>query len=170
MNVQQIMDQIDLDCPGLEQAKALAEKGQADAAFDAVIAHFRTRTSPKYLFTIDDLRQLKDDRILQDAQEVLDRTIYSYHFDGEIDWHYNPTDDPAFSTAHDNEWSWSLYRFIFWQPLARAYALTGDDKYPREAASELKGFMAAWPLEDLLRDEAAYIEAHKYPSYPWRHI
>ncbi|MGN1019244.1 MAG: alginate lyase family protein, partial [Aristaeellaceae bacterium] len=89
---------------------------------------------------------------------------------GEIDWHFNPTDDPAFSTAHDNEWSWSLYRFIFWQPLARAYALTGDERYPAEAAGELRSFLAAWPLEDLLRDEDAYVRAHQYPSHPWRHI
>ncbi|MGN0972668.1 MAG: alginate lyase family protein [Aristaeellaceae bacterium] len=170
MNALKLLDRINLDYPGLEQARALAQNGQADAAADEVIRHFRTRTAPRYLFTIDDLRQLKDEKILQDAQDVLDHTIYSYHFDGEIDWHFNPTDDPAFNTAHDNEWSWSLYRFIFWQPLARAYALTGDERYPAEAASELKGFLAAWPLEDLLRDEEAYIKAHQYPSYPWRHI
>ena len=170
MNAHEILTRINLDCPGLGKARELARQGREDEAFDAVIAHMRTRTTPRYLFTIDDLRRLADDQILADAQQVLDRTIYGYHFDGEIDWHFNPTDDPAFSTAHDNEWSWSLYRFIFWQPLARAYALTGDERYPREAASELAGFLKAWPLSELLADEPAYIEAHKYPSYPWRHI
>ena len=116
MNAQQLLERINLDCPGLEDARTLALQGREDDAVDAVIRHFRTRTSPCYLFTIEDLRHLRDDRILEDAQEVLDHTLYGYHFDGEIDWHFNPTDNPAFSTAHDNEWSWSLYRFIFWQP------------------------------------------------------
>ena len=157
---------IDWEHPALREAKALLDNGQREACADAILRHFRTRENPKYLFTIDDLRQLRDDHILEDAQEVLDRTIYGYTFPGEIDWHFNPTTD----AAHDNEWSWSLYRFIYWQPLARAYALTGDEKYPAEAISELNGFLNAWPLEDFLRDEDAYVAAHQYPSYPWRHI
>lgn len=170
MEYSAILNRINFDCPGLEPAKRLYEEGRFAAAFDEVIAHFRVRQSPQYLFSASDLRKFQDDQILRDAQDVLNHTLYGYHFPGDIDWHYNPTDDPAFSTAHDNEWSWSLYRFIFWQPLARAYALTGDEKYPREAIHELKGFLSAWPLDDLLRDENAYIESHKYPSYPWRHI
>ncbi|MGN1018932.1 MAG: heparinase II/III family protein, partial [Aristaeellaceae bacterium] len=99
MNASMLLERINLDYPGLEQARALAQSGQADAAADAVIRHFRTRTSPRYLFTIDDMRRLRDDQILRDAQDVLDHTLYGHHFGGEIDWHFNPTDDPAFSTA-----------------------------------------------------------------------
>lgn len=162
----QLLSLVNFSCPALASAKALLDQGRKEACAEEIIRHFRTRETPKYLFTIDDLRRNTDPHLLDDAQEVLDRTIYGYHFPGEIDWHFNPTDD----AAHDNEWSWSLYRFIYWQPLARAYALTGDEKYPAEAVSELKGFLKAWPLEDFLRDEEGYIARHQYPSYPWRHI
>ena len=161
-----IISLADLTHPALADARTLLERGDRAGCAERIIAHFRTRTSPVYLFTAEDLRRNPDDRLTEDAQDVLNHTIYGYTFPGEIDWHFNPTDD----AAHDNEWSWSLYRFIFWQPLARAYALTGDERYPAEAISQLRGFLAAWPLEDFLADEEAYIRAHAYPSYPWRHI
>lgn len=164
--INKLLESINFDHPAMAEARKLRDQDRKEACVDEIIRHFRTRENPRYLFTIDDLRANQDEQLLEDAQEILDRKIYGYQFPGEIDWHFNPTTD----TSHDNEWSWSLYRFIFWQPLARAYAKTGDEKYPAEAASQLKGFLAAWPIEDFYRDEAAYIAAHQYPSYPWRHI
>ena len=156
----------DFSHPALTEAKALLDLGDREGCARRVIEHFRRRNAPRYLFDADDLRKSRDEHLLEDAEEVMNRTIYGHTFPGEIDWHFNPTDD----AAHDNEWSWSLYRFIFWQPLARAYAKTGDERYPREALSQLRGFLKAWPLSDFLADEEAYIKQHQYPSYPWRHI
>ena len=156
----------DFSHPALTEAKALLDLGDREGCARRVIEHFRRRYAPRYLFDADDLRKNRDEHLLEDAEEVMNRTIYGHTFPGEIDWHFNPTDD----AAHDNEWSWSLYRFIFWQPLARAYAKTGDERYPREALSQLCGFLKAWPLSDFLADEEAYIKQHQYPSYPWRHI
>jgi len=156
----------DFSHPALTEAKALLDLGDREGCARRVIEHFRRRYAPRYLFDADDLRKNRDEHLLEDAEEVMNRTIYGHTFPGEIDWHFNPTDD----AAHDNEWSWSLYRFIFWQPLARAYAKTGDERYPREALSQLRGFLKAWPLSDFLADEEAYIKQHQYPSYPWRHI
>ena len=161
-----ILSITDLSHPSLEAARALLDQGDREGSARRIIEHFRGRSVPRYLFTADDLRKNADDRLLQDAEEVMNHTIYGYTFPGEIDWHFNPTND----AAHDNEWSWSLYRFIFWQPLARAYAKFGDERYPAEALSELRGFLKAWPLDDFLADEEAYIQQHQYPSYPWRHI
>ena len=161
-----LLELINFDHPAMAKARELKNRDLKEACVDEIIRHFRTRENPKYLFTIDDLRGIQDEHLLEDAQEVLDHKIYGYQFPGDIDWHFNPTTD----TSHDNEWSWSLYRFIFWQPLARAYALTGDEKYPAEAARQLKGFLKAWPIEAFYRDEEGYIAAHQYPSYPWRHI
>ena len=156
----------DFSHPALTEAKALLDLGDREGCARRVIEHFRRRNAPRYLFDADDLRKNRDEHLLEDAEEVMNRTIYGHTFTGEIDWHFNPTDD----AAHDNEWSWSLYRFIFWQPLARAYAKTGDERYPKEALSQLRGFLKAWPLSDFLADEEAYIKQHQYPSYPWRHI
>ena len=136
-----LLSLINFDHPSMAKAKALKDQDQTDACVAEIIRHFRTRENPKYFFTMDDLRKNTDvEGLLQDAQEILDRKIYGYQFEGDIDWHFNPTDG-ILNTAHDNEWSWSLYRFIFWQPLARAYALTGDERYPAEALYQLKGFV-----------------------------
>lgn len=164
--INRLISLMDFSYPELARAKALLEQGRREDCAEEIIRHFRTRQTPTYLFTLDDLRANRDEHLVEDAEQVMNRTIYGYTFPGEIDWHFNPTD----GQAHDNEWSWSLYRFIYWQPLARAYAVTGDERYPAEALSELKGFLRAWPLADFLKDEAAYIAAHQYPSYPWRHI
>ena len=161
-----ILAAADLEHPSLKEAKAHLEKGDREESAQAVIRHFRTRTAPAYLFSGEDLKASKCEGVLEDAEAVMNHTLYWYTFPGEVDWKFNPTD----TGAHDNEWSWSLYRFIFWQPLARAYALTGDEKYPREALALLRSFLNAWPLEELLRDEEGYLRAHTYPSHPWRHI
>lgn len=161
-----VIELTDISRPELAETAAALKRGDKTRCAEEIIRHFRTRQAPKYLFTADDLRKNTDDHLIEDAEEVMNHTLYGYTFPGEIDWHFNPTTD----AAHDNEWSWSLYRFIFWQPLARAYAKTGDERYPKEALALLKGFLAAWPIQDFYADEAGYIEKHKYPSYPWRHI
>ena len=161
-----IIELTDVSMPELAGAKALLDAGDRAGCAEEIIRHFRTRQAPRYLFTADDLRKNTDVDLIRDAEEVMNHTLYGYTFPGDVDWHFNPTDD----AAHDNEWSWSLYRFIFWQPLARAYAKTGDERYPKEALSLLKSFLESWPIEDFYADEEAYIEKHKYPSYPWRHI
>ncbi len=155
-----------LDHPSLRGAADLHAAGDDAGAAEAILRHFRSRTAPTYLFSPEDLRACRDDRLVEDAEEVMRDTLYGYTFPDGVDWHFNPTTD----AAHDNEWSWSLYRFIFWQPLARAYAITGDERYPRKALSLLRSFLQAWPLADFLQDEEGYIKAHQYPSYPWRHI
>ena len=162
----QLTELADLTRPELAGAKARLEEGGKAACAEEIIRHFRTRETPRALFTADDLRRNTDESLIGDAEEVMRHTLYGHTFPGPVDWHFNPTDD----AAHDNEWSWSLYRFIFWQPLARAYAKTGDERYPREALDLLRSFLAAWPIGDLLADEESYFKQHQYPSYPWRHI
>ena len=66
---------------------------------DAVIEHFRTRTTPKYLFTAKEMEQCKVDGILEDAQETLDHYIYGHKFDGEIDWFFNRRSIPPTITS-----------------------------------------------------------------------
>ena len=164
--MEKLLSLVDLCHPALAEAKARRDAGDLAGCADALVAHFRTRTAPRYLFGIEDLRRNTDAHLIEDAEEVMRDTLYGYTFPDGVDWHFNPTTD----AAHDNEWSWSLYRFIYWQPLARAYAKTGDERYPEKALSLLRSFLEAWPVSDFLADEEGYIKAHQYPSYPWRHI
>ena len=103
-----IINLTDFSVPDLADAKKKLDAGDKAGCAETIMDHFRTRQNPKYLFTMDDLRKNADDRLIDDAEEVMRHTLYGYTFPGEVDWHFNPTDD----AAHDNEWSWSLYRFI----------------------------------------------------------
>lgn len=74
----ELLERINYDLPGLKKAKMCYAQGDADGAMDAVIEHFRTRTTPKYLFTAKEMEQCKVDGILEDAQETLDHYIYGH--------------------------------------------------------------------------------------------
>ena len=162
----ELLEKINYDLPGLEKAKVCYTQGNAEGAMDAVIEHFRTRTTPKYLFTAKEMEQCKVDGILEDAQETLDHYIYGHKFDGEIDWFFNPTEH----TSHDNEWTWSLYRHIYWQPLARAYALTKDEKYTKEFLHEMTEWGKAWPVGPFMENEEDAAAKYKFPGHSWRTI
>ena len=162
----ELLERINYDLPGLKKAKMCYAQGDADGAMDAVIEHFRTRTTPKYLFTAKEMEQCKVDGILEDAQETLDHYIYGHKFDGEIDWFFNPTEH----TSHDNEWTWSLYRHIYWQPLARAYALTKDEKYTKEFLHEMTEWGKAWSVTPFMENEEDAAAKYKFPGHSWRTI
>ena len=130
-----------------------------------LIRHFAQRKKPVYLFDADEASGLKDSEILADAQKVLDHDIFGHRFNGPIDWMFNPTTE----TSRDNEWSWSLFRTIYWQPLARAYALTKDEKYTKEFLSELHSFREAWPADEFIKD-TTFVPKQPFPGTAWRTI
>lgn len=162
----ELLERINYDAPGLEEAKTLYEAGNLEGTMDAIVQHFRTRTSPKYLFEAKELEACTDGGILQDAQDTMNHTIYGHTFDGEIDWFFNPTE----FTSHDNEWTWSLYRHIYWQPLARAYALTKDEKYTREFLHQMESWAKAWPVGPFMENEEDAAAKYKFPGHSWRTI
>lgn len=53
----ELLERINYDLPGLKKAKMCYAQGDADGAMDAVIEHFCTRTTPKYLFTAKEMEQ-----------------------------------------------------------------------------------------------------------------
>lgn len=164
--MKELLDRLNYGVAGLEEAGRLYDEKNYEACMDEVVKHFRTRTSPQYLFTKEQMEQLEDSQILDDAKEVLDHVIYGYQFPGDIDWFFNPTDE----TSRDNEWTWSLFRHIYWQPLARAYALTGDETYTREFLHQMNGFADSWPLKAFVEDEEGFEKKYDYPGHAWRTI
>lgn len=95
---------------------------------EAVVEHFRTRTAPAYLFTVDDMKNFQDEKVLEEAEEVMNHKIYGYQFPGETSGILILRQIlPGII-----EWSWSLFRHIYWQPLARAYVMTGDERYTKD--------------------------------------
>lgn len=163
--MKELLDRLDYTVSGLEKAGKLYEIGDFDGCMEAVVEHFRTRTTPTYLFDVGEMTGLKDDQILEEAEEVINHKIYGWQFPGEIQWSFNPTKD----TSRDNEWSWSLFRHIYWQTLARAYALTGDEKYTKEFLHQMKEFGRYWPAKPFMEDET-FETKFKFPGHAWRTI
>lgn len=161
-----LLARMNFKAPGMERAGQLYARQDLEGAMDAVVEHFRTRTAPHYLFERKEMLKFHDSQILQDAQDTLNHNIYGYQFPGDIDWFFNPTTD----TSHDNEWSWSLYRHIYWQPLARAYVLTGDEQYTKEFLHEMKTWSEAWPCKPFMENEEDCAAKYKFPGHSWRTI
>lgn len=166
INPQELLfDRLDFSYPGLERAKGLLESGDKEGCMAEIVRHFASRENPKYLFERVEMEKLDDPETFEEAQKTLDHDIYGYKFGGPIDWHFNPTA----GTSRDNEWSWSLFRLIYWQPLARAYVLTGDEKYTREFLAQLHSFYENWPVKPFMED-AAFEKTFTFPGHAWRTI
>lgn len=164
---QTLFDRINFDYPGLEAAREARNAGDAPRCLSELVRYYRSRTEPRYLFDRAAMAQFEDDQILRDAEQTMAHEIYGHAFNGPIDWHYNATEN----TSRDREWSWSLFRHIYWQPLARAYVLTGDEKYAAEFADQLMGFAKAWPAKPFLDDDdGKHAKSYDFPGHAWRTI
>lgn len=165
MEIKKLIDKIDLSYPELVAAESEYKKGNIDGCMDELISHFTQRKSPNYLFDKADMNGFKDDAILEEAEEILNHNIFGHQFEDGIDWKFNPTAE----TSRDNEWSWTLYRHLPWQTLARAYVMTGDEKYTEEFISQLKGFAKAWPVDKFMNDPE-HAKTYGFPGHAWRTI
>lgn len=71
---------------------------------------------------------------LFDLRWDMEPTAEPVQFGEEINWLYQPKDDP--------EWTYMLNRMRYWICLGQAYALTGDEKYPRAFTAQLQHWVA----------------------------
>jgi hypothetical protein len=67
----------------------------------------------------------------------MERTNEPVIFEGDINWLYQPGDDP--------EWVFAFNRMRFWICLGQAYALTGDEKYADAFVQQLTGWVETVP-------------------------
>lgn len=128
-------------------------------------SYYKNRKNPIYLFSYKEAERLQDSQILEDAEKVMNHDIFGYQFEKDIDYSFNPTSE----TSRDNEWSWSLFRTIYWQTLARAYALTKDERYTKEFIAQFYQFMEAWPAQKYIEDMAFEVKT-PFPGHAWRTI
>lgn len=163
-----LLERLDFTAEGMEAARVQLEQGNPDGAIDAVIEHFRTRTKPNYLFEESEIDRTWNADIIKEADEICRHFILGIDLGPDIDWRTNASAD----TTMDPEWMWSLGRQIFWPPLARAYVMTGDERYAQEFVSQLKGFITSWPVEEFLGKIGEFGEFTdmKYPANAWRTI
>lgn len=71
---------------------------------------------------------------LFDARWDMERTYEPVSFGGQIDWLYQPQDDP--------EWCYQMNRHRYWISLGQAYAMTGKEQYALAFAAQLRDWVA----------------------------
>ncbi|MBN1579557.1 MAG: alginate lyase family protein [Anaerolineae bacterium] len=163
VDIKTLFSRLDFTHPALAEARLRLAAGDEPGALRVVIDHFRTRTSPTYLFDESDIAAFDDKEVIQEADQICQHVIFGYALGPVIDWHFNPTID----SSRDPEWLWSLARHNFWATLARAYALTGDEKYACEFVSQLKDFVASWPMAPHMAEADSHMA---FPGNAWRSI
>ena len=137
-----LLEQINLNYPGLEQVRTAVKAGDQAAALAALAAYFRGRT---YHLKIEEPSNV--DATIAAANKILDGEInmlgLSYIYPKkEIDWKLNPTSGKENMTF---EWGFSLNRHAFWKQLAAAYIATKDEKYSADWADQLQSWVEAMP-------------------------
>lgn len=69
-----------------------------------------------------------------------EKSGYEYFFEGDIKWNYNPTyKNPKVPV--NNEWVYQLNRHGWWPELAKAAIVTGDEKYAKELAYQIRSWI-----------------------------
>ncbi|OGV73474.1 MAG: hypothetical protein A3K19_28800 [Lentisphaerae bacterium RIFOXYB12_FULL_65_16] len=159
-----LLSRLDLDRPELAAVRRAVEKRNNDGALEHLVRHFRQRQTPAYLFDETAFADFLDPEVVAEADRVCEHRIYGYDLGPDLDWARNANE----AEANDIEWMCSLWRQNFWHSLARAYRMTGNEKYALEFAAQLKGFLARWPAEKY-RDEETMATAWPVKS-PWRPI
>lgn len=127
---------VDSSIPALSSLPALAEAGKYAEAQKVFAAYVRSQLNPAlYLAGKREELEKKREETIAAAEQVMKHTFVScrvpYTFPGEIDWMHNPTYNGY------EEWPWQLNRHPEWKYLARAYLLTGDERYAGEWAAQL---------------------------------
>ena len=131
-----VFDIINLNYPGLEKVKEFYETGEYYYAANALLEYYRTRTNvtnPNLSLinvTISEADQTKADYALEDYrfhvnnfyedQETL--KPYSLKKDGTINWTFSPE-------GASDEYQKQLHRHQWFIPQAKAYRISGNEKY-----------------------------------------
>lgn len=87
-----------------------------------------------------------DKKFLFNMRWDMERTYEPVVFTDQIDWVYQPQDDP--------EWIFAFNRMRFWVCLGQAYAITGNEKYAQSFAQQL----SHW-IDTVKKDEPKFEKA-----------
>ena len=155
----------------MTEASAAASRGDWAAAHHALAAHFATRKQrfplePRGLTQLSNRVRLRFPGAVSNSRERADRMLDGrYDILGYLDlrfgtppaWHDDPVhgrtaprdfwaDVPYLDPRHgDHKVIWEINRHQHWLSLARAYHLSGDDRYYAAVVEQLESWMAANP-------------------------
>ncbi len=138
----QLFSALNLNYPGLEAVKSLAQAGDYTAAKTALAGYLRTRTNVNWYF---DWRHPTSAVSYNKASA--DNTVagifsfggYNYTFPGgAIDWMYTPN--------ATSQWTSLMNRMNFWTDVGATYWGTGDEAYAQAWVRQFRSWVTQCPL------------------------
>ena len=134
-----MLDQFDLDTPGLEQVKQAHKNGNLVQACKALLAYYRNGNTASFLRKSQPPASTKTvaeaDTILNYIFTVQNvRGEVPYLADGHRDWHYK-------GPNNDKEWAWLSNRHSQLAEVFDVYMATGNPKYARYMDDFLRDFI-----------------------------
>jgi hypothetical protein len=135
----QLFEALDLERPELTAVREAFGAGDISTARRALVEHMKTRTSPPG----PELSTTARSAVIAQADEVCEHIFRlggcpAHKLGDPIQWNEDP--------FNYDQWAIALNRHSHWLTLGRAYAGTGDEKYAREFAGQLVGWIDAMPV------------------------
>jgi hypothetical protein len=136
-----MLDQFDLDRPGMEQVKAAHKGGDLVAACKNLLAYYQNGNTAAFLRRTlpiaSDRTTAEADTILKNVFVVQNvRGVVPFLPDGHRDWHYK-------GPNNDKEWAWLSNRHMQLAAVFDTYLETGNPKYAQYVDLFLKDFILA---------------------------
>lgn len=127
----EVFQLLDLNYPGLEKVRMYYSAGKVTEAASELLEYYRSRTG---ICTID-IRDIKEVTISKEhqkwADDALQHTFFvhkgyqpSFNYGSDINWKYWP--------IRDNELRFQLHRHKWFEPMGKAYRVSGDEAYAME--------------------------------------
>src|SRR5690606_15886819 len=148
-----IFEQINLDYPGLEKAKAFYEADMHYDAVNAILTYYRLRSGiTNTNVSLLNVTATEDDKLK--ANYALDNNrffVNNYYEDGATKRPYSLTKDGAINwsfepVSADNEYQKQLHRHQWFVPQAKVYRQTKDERYIQSWISVYKDWLKNNPM------------------------
>lgn len=155
---EEALSKLNLDHPGLEAVKAAEAQGNHAGALEALLAYYRA----KYPLGAEAETLADGDRVAADnsVNHIFQWGPYEAAAYGEeMRWDWDP--------RGDIEWVAAVYRFHWAEPLAAAFAKTGEQKYGDAFVELTRDWIAKHPLEE--RDKTHYVY-ERWKGFAWLDI
>lgn len=127
----EVFDLLDLERAGMEEVKALHQQGNDLEAANALLKYYRERKGIRTPEIDDPKKATITSEQQKWADDALEHTFFvhkgyqpSYNYGEDIDWRFWP--------IKDNELRWQLHRHKWFNPMGRAYRVSGNEKYAVE--------------------------------------
>ncbi len=146
---EEILGKLDLSGPGLEAARAAAERGDRSAALAALLDHYRK----KYPLPKRSKVTKAAGRRFKKADDIVNHVLQwgpyePADYGKDVNWEWDP--------PGDIEWVAAVYRFHWASDLQEAYAATRDEKYGQAFVELTTDWIAKHPLEKRNKTHPVY--------------